>query len=85
MAGVGESVCDSNVVLLGLLTRRLWAIPAGAAAWVVLLRALTLIGIGEIPFATFLGCANMAAGVLAHRVVAWPVRRVRSVRAGPIT
>jgi hypothetical protein len=72
-----------TLLMLGLLTRRLWAIPVAAAGWGVLLLAMGLIGISQFPEAAFVGGANMAVGVLVHRGVAWPVRRVRSVRARP--
>jgi hypothetical protein len=71
------------MLLAGLLTRRLWAIPVGALAWGVVLLATGTAGIGGFPLAAFVGGANMAVGVLFHRGAAWLLRRTRFVRARP--
>jgi hypothetical protein len=68
------------MLLLGLLTRRLWAIPVGAVGWGVLVLSVGTAGIGEFPIAALLGGANMAVGVLVRRAAAWPLRRVGSAR-----
>jgi hypothetical protein len=74
-----------TMLLVGLLTRRLWAIPVAGAAWGFLLLAAGTIGIDQWPLATLLGGANTAVGVLVHRVIAWPLHRARSVRPRPVS
>ncbi len=74
-----------TMLLVGLLTRRLWLIPVGAVAWGGLLLAAGLVHIGGFPLAAFVGGANMAIGVLIHRAVAWPLRRTRSMPPRPVS
>ena len=69
-----------TMLLVGLLTRRLWAIPVGAAAWGLVLLATGVIGLDQWPLSMVVGGANTAVGVLVHRLVAWPLHRARSVR-----
>jgi hypothetical protein len=67
------------MLLIGLMFRRLWAIPLAVSAWGVLLLATGVIGIAELPAAFVIGGANVAVGVLTHRLLAWPFRRLRAV------
>lgn len=69
-----ESVIPT-MLLVGLVVGRFWAIPLGAVAWGVLLVATGVAGIGDVPFGLLLGAANVAVGVLAHRLIAWPLGR----------
>lgn len=66
------------MLLVGALARRGWLIPIGATTWAALLLATGTVGIDGLPLAALLGGANMAIGVLIHRVLAWPSRRARS-------
>jgi hypothetical protein len=74
-----------TMLLVGLLTRRLWAIPVGALVWGVLLVATDTVGFSGFPLAAFVGGANMAVGVLVHRGAAWLLRRTGSVWARPVS
>jgi hypothetical protein len=65
------------MLLIGLAFRRVWTVPLGGLAWGVLLLAMGLISVGELPFASLVGGANFAVGVLVHRLVAWPWRALR--------
>jgi hypothetical protein len=57
-------------------------VPLGGLVRAVLLAALGLVGIGQLPVAVFLGAANVAVGVIAHRLLVWlvvtPARRWHS-------
>jgi hypothetical protein len=72
-----------TMLLVGVLTRRLWLIPVGAVAWGALLLATGVVGIGGFPSAAFVGGANIAIGVLVHRAIAWPLRRTRPTSPRP--
>lgn len=63
-----------TMLLVGLLTRRLWLIPAGAVAWGGLMLAGPVAGPGGFLLAALAGGVNMAVGVLTHRAVVWPLR-----------
>lgn len=69
-----------TMLVVGLVIGRLWAIPLGGLAWGALLLATGVLGVSGFAFAVVLGGANVAAGVLVHRLVAWPFRRPRAVR-----
>jgi hypothetical protein len=45
----------------------------------MLLLIVGVVGIGEVPLAVVLGAANVAVGVLVHRLLAWPFRRPHPV------
>lgn len=66
-----------TMLLVGLAFRRLLTVPLGGLAWGVLLLAMGVISVGELPFAALVGSANFAVGVLVHRLVAWPLRALR--------
>jgi hypothetical protein len=58
-----------TLLILGLLTQRLWAIPVGALVWTILLLALGTAGLSQLPLTAGLAAANLAVGVVVHRML----------------
>jgi hypothetical protein len=67
------------MLLVGFVVGRPWSVPVGALAWGVLLLATGVVALGELPFAAVVGGANVAVGVVVHRLLAWPLRRLRAL------
>ena len=64
-------------ILVGALIGRWWVVPATGLAWVVLLVAVGDLAASDVPVAALLAMANAAVGVVCHKLVALPLRRVR--------
>lgn len=67
------------MLLIGLLVGRWAAVPFGGLGWAVALLASGSVGWVDVPTATFLGAVNMAAGVVAHQIVAFALRLPRAL------
>jgi hypothetical protein len=67
------------MLLVGLVLGRAWAVPVGAVAWAAVLLFAGTIGVADVPLAAALAGANVAVGVIARWVVAWPWRRLHPV------
>lgn len=64
-----------TLLIVGLLTRRLWAIPVGALVWAILLFVLGTVGLAQLPLTASLAGANLAVGVVVHRMLSRIWRR----------
>jgi hypothetical protein len=71
-----------TVILVGLVVGRWWLPPAAAVVWVALLLATGAGSVADVPVAVAFALVNAGLGVLVHKALAAPVRRLRARRAG---
>jgi hypothetical protein len=67
-----------TMLLIGLVVGRVWAIPAGATIWAVVILSGTAHGTDNVAIAALLGAANTAVGVVVHQAAMHTLRRSTS-------
>jgi hypothetical protein len=63
-----------TILLPSFIIGRWWVIPAATVIWAVVLLLTNTIGAADIPGAAGFAAANATVGVVAHKVISWPLR-----------